>query len=156
MTLRVFAVLMLIVSCLGCAAQKFKMKAYDEPELAADKVALLKPYLGTIIESIDGNTKYAIRPMRPGLPNLDIDISLLPGEHQIVLRYELHGVNQYQWAKHDQSVRFNAIAGRRYLLNVTTAGDTWRPYVEDVTDHPEKWCWFESECDTKPASKSAT
>lgn len=146
MFFRRLTILFLLVIFSACTAQKFYMKAYSGPELRHDEVALLKPYLGTIIKSIDGETKYAIKPMRPGQSNLDIDIALRPGEHQIVIGYELYGVNQYQSSVREQVVRFKASAGRRYLLNVTVEGNSWRPFIEDVTDTPEKWCWFEPEC----------
>jgi len=146
MSIRFLTCIAVILLCTGCAAQKRQMKAYEGPVVSPEKVALLKPYLGTILKSIDGNTAYAVTPMRAGLPNLDVDISLLPGVHVLVLGYELYGVNSYGHSVGTQTVSFEAVAGRRYLLSGHVEGDTWRAQVEDVTDTPDRWCWYEPEC----------
>lgn len=147
--------LILTLGMVGCATDRTYMRAYEGPPLPAAEEALLKPYLGTIVRSINGDRRFAITPMRAGRSNLDGDIALQPGRTKIVLGYELHGMNSYRWSLEDKTVEFDAQAGRKYRLNVrlNEAQTAWIPFIEDVSNNPEKWCWFDEECAKRGPSR---
>jgi hypothetical protein len=126
----------------ACTASRVYIKTYDGPALPKSEEALLKPTLEAQIRSINGDTKYAMRTVRPGLPNIDADISLKPGRHVIVLGFRSGGI----YSKGDQTVTLDALPGHKYLLKAVQFGDIWKAVIEDVTDQPEKWCWYEPEC----------
>jgi hypothetical protein len=124
----------------ACAPTRVFIKTYEGAPLGPEQSALLKPFIGVQIKSIDGDTSKAITPLRVGMPtNLDADISFIPGLHSIVLGYQLLHYRKTVYSIKDQTVQFEAKAGHRYLLRVEELGDFWKPIIEDVTQHPERW-----------------
>lgn len=141
----------------GCAVKQF-MQTYDGEALPLSQSALLKPTAGVVIKSIDGKplgsaSSDEFTPVRLGFPNIDAEISFKPGVHTLVLGYFVRTSTQTTIGTIKSvdytTVRFNAVAGRKYLLrgDRDTADTAWKPVIIDVTDKPEVWSY---ECDGRP------
>ncbi|MBU1425454.1 MAG: hypothetical protein KKH12_01740 [Gammaproteobacteria bacterium] len=147
-------VLLLLVSIFfsGCASfvnQRQFIKSYEGAALSFDKSALLKPSVGVVILSIDGDKSKYFTAIRAGVSNVDADISFVPGAHQILVRYSVATPNGQITSKNELAVNFDAVAGHRYILNASenTTRTAWSAQIIDVTNKPELWClWVYGAC----------
>jgi hypothetical protein len=113
------------------------VKAYRGDDLPKEQLALVKPIVGIIVRSVDGETTLAPKPNNAlGFP--DIEIALPAGRHRMDLDYAWNGLQN----RRTVTVYLDARPGRKYLLTYDNASYTtgWNPRFEDVTDAPERWC----------------
>lgn len=124
----------------GCVPQQEKLIAYSgDPRPDAD-LALLKTELWINIVSIDGDTTKQVHPL--GARNKDTTVYLEPGMHHLRLYYRTPA---FTGGAVDMDVLL--LAGHRYSVVADIQGrkkwdswDTWRPVLDDMTNHPEIWC----------------
>jgi len=155
--IRTITILAFSAALAACGPTRMFIKTYDGAPLAENEAALLKPFLGVKINSINGDKTKAVTPLRPGNPtNIDADISFKPGQHSISVGYFIMLPNATYWSTEDHLVEFNALAGHKYLLKGEQRGESWRPIVEDVTNDPSKWCWSDWDCRSGPSKPMPT
>jgi len=140
-------VLTVLLGISGCGIQKAFIKAYEGQDLPAEQIALVKPQLGIVIKSMDGDPSKQLTVFGK-FGSTDADIALAPGSHTFVLAYDsIRHVSSVRSVA-DITFTFRVRAGRKYLLKAVLPSDysTWRPEIEDVTDKPELWCITAPRC----------
>lgn len=135
-------ILLLTALCLaGCAPQQRKLIAYSGTPRAASSLAMLKPQFAISIIAIDGDTSKRAFPLGE-FRDTDTTIYLEPGRHRLALRYR----TAVSFGLSTVNMDVALVAGHRYLVLASTQGSrwwgrrTWRPELEDMTDHPGLWC----------------
>lgn len=135
--MRWFAMLitLLLASCTSSSAY---VKAYSGDDVSPAQLALLKPTSGVVILSIDNNSSYYMSTMG-SWGSKDYDIALLPGEHAIMVSYDIGSARSRQSVE----LKFKAEAGRRYLIKSDVSGHLgqpkWSPKITDVTGKEKCW-----------------
>lgn len=166
MNFRKIAVLALCMTLFACAAERMLIKTYEGDPLPPNKSALLKPTSGMVIKSINGKpviegSSGEFTAVRPGLANIDADISFKEGTHTLVLGYFANTSTTISTgtirSRNNIVLPFNAVAGRRYVLTAefNQQQTSWRPKIVDVTDNPQAWCtanqelslWVKNKCE---------
>ena len=122
----------------GCGAQKIFVKAYSGEDRPANQLALLKPVIGIVIESIDGEFSRGIATQQP-FGYLDADIAVLPGTHVIKVAYSYGGGPLSVSSRGSLTINFTAERGHRYILRAEFLSNRWTPIIIDVTDRNECW-----------------
>jgi hypothetical protein len=150
----------------ACAAEKMQIKTYDGELLSPTLSALMKPTVGVVIKSIDGKSVLPgspknFTPVRPGMSNIDAEISFKEGPHLLEIGFFIHANDKFgrsgtYGSEVYQKLEFNAVAGRKYVLKAEFFPQTsaWSPKIIDVSDSPEVWCsandrlslWTKSSC----------
>ena len=129
----------------GCTTGSYSyLKAYSGPDLPKNQIALVKPIVDIVVVSVDGNPAYTVTTQQ-SFGFLDMEIGLPAGQH----RFELMLRAESLYSPSPIFLTLNAAPERKYLLNydfgvVPGSSMGWRPYFEDVTNAPERWCSFAS------------
>jgi len=137
MRARLLKSLLLTVTVCGltaCGTQKIFIKAYDGPDLAADRVAIVKPSMHIVVYSIDGDATKSVVAWND-FGSTDADIALKPGVHRFSVGYK--GPVYRSTGAHDL-VAYLA-PGRKYIIVPEIKGG-WRAVMEDFTSRPQQWC----------------
>ena len=112
----------------GCATKKELIQDYPGKALPAERIALIRPSGSVYISAIDAN--YDIQ-----TKGVDAQIAVLPGSHTVSARLDAQGI-----VGPAPPISLNTRPGGRYLVRAQLGHFTWRPVIQDVTDHPEMWC----------------
>jgi hypothetical protein len=101
---------------------------YSGPRLPSDQVAILEreSKWNQIVTAFDGQ-----KPFSGNVFGLGREIEILPGKHDLVVRYD----NPWTHSVSDQTVTFTVKPAARYILRSNISGDwndrKWSPGVEE-------------------------
>ena len=119
----------------GCVTKQF-VQAFDGEALPDAHIALLRPYSGLHVLSIDGDTTKSCKTTDTH-GAVECLFALKPGKHIALVRY-YSGTHA---STNDLSVEFDVARGKRYLMKSNRAAifpTDWHPTVVELTDER---CW---------------
>lgn len=131
--MRKLIILIIFLNLAGCVFPGRFEKGYDGLDFPSEELALLKPTNSVKIEYI--NEKYIGASGMSSFGNVEHEISILPGEHLILVSYK----SLYVESAANITLKLNALAAHKYIIKSNVEGGSWRPEILDVTDTPKCW-----------------
>lgn len=124
----------------GCA---YRSTMYAGSELPQNQIAVLKGDVLIDVKEVDGVVKnFTPATFKGPLAYGGFEIYLLPGPHSVRIAYSIfsfgHGKTTQVWSVRDVVLTFDAIAGKVYWIYSGRMGNTWRPYIGDITNKADE------------------